>query len=164
MTFRLERSERHIVIICAVNTDDKAVYRLNTGEKIFRLSASNYRPASAGKVHSITLLQDKLEDMQNDAIVQNQELMALTKTLRQAEQENNALASKLKGSAIQFANAISKTKRMSVYMETISSDLKETIASLHARILAEKKAVDKVQARSKSMCNRIMSALLCLRY
>lgn len=148
-SLKLTNMDKYLVILKAVRPDDTSMYRLSSGEKMFRLSASNYRPATSGRTHSILALQEEnaelhknLQTLMDSMHAKNKEYMKFNKTLRQAEQENNSLANQLRRASVTLTASEASRAKQADFIGYIKSKYELTLKELHEKILAEKAAAE----------------------
>jgi hypothetical protein len=164
---KLSNIDKYLVIIRALRCDSTSMYRLSTGEKMFRLSASNYRSAAAGRTHSVLalqeendLLQENIQKLVDTVHAKNKEFMKHNKVMRQAEQENNSLANQLRHvSRLLHDSEISRMKQTE-FISSLKSKYEQSIKELHDKILAEKACAEAVLQTKGGLCG-YLTRLLC---
>jgi hypothetical protein len=167
-SIKLINMDKYLVILKAVRLDESSMYRLSSGEKMFRLSASNYRPATSGRTHSILALQEEnaelhknLQTLVDSMHAKNKEYMRFNKTLRQAEQENNSLGNQLRRVTMTLSASEYSRAKQADYIGSIKAKYEMTLKELHEKILGEKAAAEKSLAEHNGLCGYI-SKLFCL--
>lgn len=126
-----------VVTVCALEPD--TVYKLSTGDVFIRLNASNYR-AQAGRRMDMDRLQTEL----TRSVA---ECHTLRRTLTTVQRSNATLVAKVKESIRERHDA--------------QEAMLEMQRALHARILAEKEAVEKALGLQTSVCTRIFAWFGC---
>jgi predicted HTH transcriptional regulator len=156
-SIKLSNVDKYLVIMKAVRAGATSMYRLSTGEKMFRLSASNYRSAAAGRTHSVLalqeendLLQENIQKLVDTVHAKNKEFLKHNKTLRQAEQENNSLANQLRHVTRLLHASESSRAKQTEFIGALKSKYEQSIKDLHEKILAEKACAE--EALSKQFC------------
>lgn len=151
---KLTNMDKYLVILKVIRPDESSVYRLSSGEKMFRLSASNYRPATSGRTHSVLSLQEENEELhaQLQKLVEsmnakNKEFLKFNKVLRQAEQENNSLANQLRRTTVLLTSSESSRAKQTEYIGSMKTKYDQAVKTLHEKILAEKAAAEAVLAK-----------------